>query len=237
MRTALLVMCSCTLAAVAGARDLGHCPNQAPREARAEAAGTTVLRVVAKAGVLRIDGRPGATAVLVKGTACASSAELLAGIQISTERSGSRLEVRAEVPDTSSWLDGHASLDLALEVPAELELEVEDGSGAVHIRNVAAVSVRDGSGDLTLETVAGEARITDGSGGITVRDAGSVTIDEDGSGSISIAGVRGDVVIRDDGSGGITVRDVGGDFTVDADGSGAISHQAVKGRVRVPSRH
>jgi len=222
------------LAAQAGADD---CSYQARRDQRLDAAGVRTLRVIARAGSLRIDGQAGASAIDVHGTACAGREATLNDIQVRIRRSGSEATVEAEIPDTFNWLGGgEARLDLVLEVPPGVSVEVEDGSGEVHIRNVAAAKVSDGSGEMVLEAIAGEVRITDGSGGIEVRDVGSVVIEEDGSGGISISGVRGNVTVRDDGSGGIAVRDVAGDFTVQDDGSGGITHAAVRGRVRVPSR-
>jgi len=213
------------------------CPHQARREERLDAAGVRTVRVVAKAGSLRIDGQTGADAIVIHGIACAGREATLDDIRIRTRRSGSEATVEAEIPDTFNWLGGgDARLDLVLEVPPGVVVDVEDGSGSMHIRDVAAATVNDGSGEMVLEAIAGEVRITDGSGSIEVRDAGSVVIEEDGSGGIAISGVRGNVTVRDDGSGSIAVRDVAGDFTVQDDGSGGITHAAVRGRVKIPSR-
>jgi hypothetical protein len=229
---------ACTLALAAPGGASADCSYQAPREAGVDAAGATALHVEAGAGSLRIEGRAGAGQVTVRGTACASSESRLNGIELRTERRGSTVYVKVEIDEERSWLhgDSYATLDLVLDVPAGLALDVEDGSGPMSIRNVASAKVHDGSGEMELEHIAGEVRVTDGSGEIAIRDAGSVVIEQDGSGAITIAGVRGSVTVRDDGSGSIAVRDVGGDFTVDDDGSGGISHDAVRGRVRVPGR-
>lgn len=94
-------------------------------------------------------------------------------------------------------------IDLSITVPAKLE-----------------VTIIDGSGSLSVETLIGDLEIEDGSGSIRVSDIlGNVTI-EDGSGSIVITGVSGNVSI-DDGSGSISVSDTGGKVTV-SDGSGSI---------------
>ena len=230
----LMMSCALGLATPVRAWDCGH---EARREERIEAAGVKTLRVIARAGSLRVDGQAGAGAIAVHGTACASRESVLEGIQVKVSRSGSEATVEAVIPESFNWLGGgEARLDLVLEVPPGVALEVEDGSGSIEIRHVAAAAVQDGSGEMMIEDVAGEVRITDGSGAIEVRGAGSVVIDEDGSGSISVSGVRGNVLVRDDGSGSISVREVAGDFTVEDDGSGGISHVAVHGRVRIPSR-
>ena len=132
--------------------------------------------------------------------------------------------------------DTNGRLDLTLEVPDTVPLEVEDSSGSLRIYNVAAVDLRDGSGGIDIDGVAGDVRVTDGSGGIDiVAVRGSVTIEDDGSGGIDIADVGGDVIIEEDGSGGIDVADGQGDFIVKRDGSGSVRHSGVAGRVDTPS--
>jgi hypothetical protein len=222
---------------LAGTVRADDCEHQARREERIDAAGVKTLHVIARAGSLRIDGQANAGAIAVRGTACASRESALDDIQLKVGRSGASATVEAVIPESFNWLvGGQARLDLVLEVPQGVALEVEDGSGSIEIRHVASAAVRDGSGEMVIEDVAGEVRITDGSGGIEVRGAGSVVIDEDGSGGIDISGVRGNVLVKDDGSGSISVREVAGDFRVEDDGSGGISHTAVHGRVRIPSR-
>lgn len=234
---AVVLFVSGTLA-LAGQAAADDCAHQARREERLDAAGVRTVRVTAGAGSLRIEGRAGAGAILVHGIACAGREATLDGIRVRTRRSGSEATIESEIPETSNWLgNDEARLDLVLEVPPGVAVEVEDGSGSMHVRNVAAAAVNDGSGEMVLEGIAGEVRITDGSGSIDVRDAGSVVIEQDGSGGISISGVRGNVTVRDDGSGGISVRDVAGDFTVEDDGSGGITHASVRGRVTIPSRN
>jgi hypothetical protein len=211
-----------------------ECDHRAPREATVATAGARRIQVVARAGDLRIQGREGATAVGVKGTACASTESRLSGIRLIAERRGDVVYVEADIPQAS--MGGAAGLDLSIDVPASIPLNVEDGSGSAQIRGVAALEIDDGSGELLIEDVAGEVIVSDGSGDIDIRHAGSVVVKDDGSGSVRAAGVRGDVVVRDDGSGSIDVSDVGGDFTVDKDGSGGIAHDGVRGQVRIPRK-
>ena len=237
MKNAVPLLLLSGVLGLAGTLRADDCELEAGREERLDAAGVKTLHVIARAGSLRIDGQAGASAIAVHGTACASRQGVLDDIQLKVRRSGSEATVEAVIPDSFNWLGGgQARLDLVLEVPAGVALEVDDGSGSIEIRHVASAAVQDGSGEMVIEDVAGEVRITDGSGAIQVRDAGSVVIDEDGSGGISISGVRGNVLVKDDGSGSISVREVAGDFTVEDDGSGGISHTAVHGRVRIPSR-
>ena len=237
-------------AGTAAQADMWDCGQTAPREGSADAAGARSIRVLAKAGDLKIRGVAGASAVTVKGTACASRESGLDEIKLVVERRGDVVHVEAVTPE---WTWGSAGLDLEIDVPNSIPLDVDDGSGSAEVRDVAALRIVDGSGELTIDgvrgaltvddgsgslqisNVGGEAKITDGSGEIVVRQAGSVLITEDGSGSIQVSDVRGNVVVRNDGSGSIDVREVAGDFTVDDDGSGGIEHHGVRGHVKVPT--
>lgn len=247
------------LVPVAPSIAFADCPASAPRQAKLAASDVVRVRVVARAGSLRITGRPGVAAIEARGTACANDAKLVEAITLRAERVGDEARITVEVPDggwTIGWSGTSPRLDLEVDVPANLPLEVEDTSGEVEISDTGAVRLDDNSGDLRLRRIGGDVEVRDGSGGIEIEDVkGSVRITEDGSGEIRIAGVDGDVVIRDDGSGAIDVsrvkgsvridedgsgsirvRDVGGDFEVGRDGSGGIDHEGVKGAVRIPER-
>ncbi|MEE8523194.1 MAG: hypothetical protein V3T72_04625 [Thermoanaerobaculia bacterium] len=228
------------------------CDFEAPFEESADAAGAAVIRIDAGAGSLQVVGNSGLSAVRVRGKGCASSQRLLDGIELTVQRRGDRIDVIVDIPDRR-WGNSNARLDLEIEVPGDVPIEIDDGSGAMKVRGVAAAAIADGSGSIEVRDVAGDLRIDDGSGSVHVEDvggevhirdgsgeievrrAGSVVIDEDGSGSIEIAEVEGDVVVRDDGSGSIYVSDVGGDFTVRDDSSGGIRHRDVGGHVSVPA--
>src|SRR6185503_17619990 len=121
------------LAAAGLARPLAadDCRYQAPREERIDAAGLKTLHVIARAGSLRIEGRAGAATVEVHGTACAGRSSSLEQIRLRIDRSGATATVEALLPESFSWRDDYGErLDLVLEVPAGLALDVEDGSGA-----------------------------------------------------------------------------------------------------------
>jgi hypothetical protein len=257
MRVALFLSLALVAAPAASAWDWGpECRVQAPREASLDAQGATTLRVLARAGALRITGEPGATTVKVTGKACAHDQETLDAIRLRATKTGNELRVEAEMPESFSGIGSfYARLDLELRVPASLALDVEDSSGLVEIANVAALRIEDSSGEIGVRNVAGEVEIRDGSGEIEVVGAGRVLIVDDGSGEIDLRDVKGDVVIREDGSGAITIRDVGGSVRIDDDGSGgidvvgvggdlrvghkgsgAVRHDGVKGKIDVPRR-
>jgi hypothetical protein len=228
------------------------CQVREPREKAVDASGATTVTVEARAGSLRILGEEGLTEVEARGEACAPNRAALEKVRLLGERSGDQVRIVVDIPEGPG---SRGALDLEVRVPADLAVEVQDGSGEVEVDGVASLRLRDGSGEIAVTGVAGDVSIhdssgemevvdvegavllEDGSGEIEVEDVrGSVTVERDGSGGIEIRGVEGDVAIRRDGSGDVHVRDVGGDFVVERDGSGRISHERVEGRVTLPER-
>jgi hypothetical protein len=233
----------------------------APRNAVVNTAGARLIKVSAGAGFLHINGRSGTTQVQVTGVARASSRQILDQIRLVAERQGDVVMIKMVVPEeTSSFWNlfrgnFYQALDLTIEVPAGLPLDVSDGSGETTIKGTGPVTIVDGSGDLELSGIGGKVNITDGSGNIIIRgvdgdvyvddgsgniDAnnvtGNFTIGDDGSGTVDIMGVGGTMRINQKGSGPVNVSRVGGDFVVDSKGSGSISYDTVKGAVTIPER-
>ncbi len=226
----------------------------AKREATASAEGATRVVVEAGAGSLRIEGKKGLREVRAHGTALATSEERLREVELTAEREGSTVRVVVDIPEDRDWRDDdRAALDLVVEVPDDVALEVGDGSGEAEIVGVGPLEIADGSGELRIEDVGGPVSVVDGSGELTIRKVrgdvtirdgsgsievsevgGSVTVEADGSGEIDARNVTGRLHVRRDGSGSIEARDVGGDFVVDRKGSGGISYSGVKGEIRIP---
>ncbi len=230
------------------------CSHKADRTGEADTSGVRRVVIDAGAGDLVVHGTAKAAKVLVRGEACASSAAQLDKVQVETRRSGDTVTIRVDIEKAGAGWNNEAWLDLDIEVPDTMELEIEDGSGDTVLRNLGKVRFEDGSGDVEVDQVAslklvdgsgdveidnsGELVLEDGSGDLVVRQcSGDVLIEDDGSGEINVKGVKGSVRVRSDGSGSIYVADVGGDFTVDDDGSGDIEHSNVRGKVSIPSEH
>jgi hypothetical protein len=236
--------------------------HSAPRNAVVNAVGARVVRISAGAGFLHINGRPGITQVRVTGVARASTARGLDDIKLLAERQGDVVMIKMVTPDQDRSFrdlfrgDFQRLLDLTIDVPVGIPLDVSDGSGEVTIKGTGPVTLSDGSGEIELAGITGNVRITDGSGSISVSgvegdvhiddgsgniDAenvtGNFTIGTDGSGNIDVNGVGGTMRVEDDGSGTIHVNRVGGDFTVSEKGSGTIDYDTVKGTVSIPERH
>ena len=254
MRTSLALCTLAFLPAALSAQGWGQ-DYTAPRSGSADAKGASLVDVIALAGSLEIRGVEGLTEVRVKGTARASDEDYLDEIKLRVERSGNRVLVVAVIPQRrNTWNNNmHRGLDLVIEVPKGIALDVEDSSGELEISDVGTLDLEDSSGDIELENITGavrvddssgemrisnvrgEVRVDDSSGDIMIRDiTGRVIIDDDSSGDIDVTDVSGSVEITSDTSGDIDVRRVGGDFTVAHDGSGSIRHSGVKGEVSVP---
>jgi hypothetical protein len=254
--TTLAIVSALVAAPGLEAQSRGHVT--APRSARLNAAGARMARIEARAGTLRVEGRAGLTEIQARGTARASSRALLEQVRLTAERRGDVAYVIVDIPELrGDWNDDdeHASLDLIVEVPKTLALDVEDRSGDLEVRGVGQLDLVDHSGEATIEDVGGRLRVRDGSGDLRIRDVrgdvtledgsggvhldmirGSVTVDRDGSGEFEAENVTGSVRIASKGSGSVDVAHVGGDFVVARKGTGSIEHRDVRGRVDVPER-
>lgn len=223
------------LGAVAPAAAFDACEHSAERNLDIDARAIDTLALSARAGELEIRGEPGLEQIVVRGRACASDAERLADIRLTERRDGATAVVAVEMPEQDGGWFGNAyqRLDLEIVVPARLALDVADTSGDAGIRGVNRATVKDSSGDLEIEDIAGQLLLTDSSGDIDVRGAGEVRVANDSSGDIDIADVSGSVAIDNDSSGDLIVRDVQGDARVDGDSSGDIRFADIGGSATV----
>lgn len=213
-----------------------YCKYEKAIDQELDLSGSESLSVLAAAGDLEIRGISGDTA-RIGGTVCVSDEEWLekSGVEVS---GGKNAEIAVRLPDSEdgwSWTGrNYAYLDLELEVPESILLNVKDSSGDIDIRNVAGVSVHDSSGDIEIYQVSGNVTAVDSSGGIELEDiGGDVTIESDSSGDIEGEGIDGTVLVEKDSSGGIRFEDVGKDFIVERDSSGDITAKGVGGDFRV----
>jgi len=222
-------------------------------------AGSEQLSVIAGAGDLEITGKAGTTEARVRGKVCASEQAWLDQADIFTE-GGRNAEIAVTMPKTDSgWSikgNTYVYIDLYIDVPSNIALDVKDSSGDLEIRNTASVTVSDSSGDIDIEDVNGDVVLNDSSGDIELLDIngnvnvrqdssgdiygrdilGSVLVERDSSGDIRFQDVRDDFIVERDSSGDIVARTVGGDFRVIRDGSGEIRPSAISGTVELPDK-
>ncbi|MDT3335436.1 hypothetical protein Q4Q49_08985 [Shewanella sp. SP1S1-7] len=145
---------------------------------------------------------------------------------LTLEKKANKAKLKADF-EQSGFNNYSPYIDLKLQVPANLALDIDDGSGAILINKMTAdINVKDGSGELIING-GNNVSIDDGSGDIEVSQInGNLTID-DGSGAIKITDIRGNIAI-DDGSGNIEVANVQSAVTI-TDGSGNINVFNTKG--------
>ncbi len=203
------------------------------------AEGIRSLDLTAGAGSLTITGREGQASIEVRAEIVVSGVDdedrddyIRRYVELDLRRSGDRAILVSQVRERGFFLfRRNARIDLTVTVPKAMALEVDDGSGALVVENIAGeVRIEDGSGAITVRGLEGNLTIDDGSGEVEVFDvAGDVSID-DGSGAISVRRVGGGVTVSD-GSGGIEIDDVGKDVRLIRSGSGGVDVTNVKGRV------
>lgn len=217
------------------------------------------LAVAAAAGDLKITGHAGTTEARVHGKVCASKEEWLEQAELLTE-GGRKASITVNLPDSNEgWsLMGsrYVYMDLEIEVPDDLPLDIRDSSGDVDIEGTGAVTIQDSSGDIDIENAHGDVVLQDSSGDIDLlgingnvtvqqdssgdidgRDIqGAVRVEKDSSGDIHFQGVRDDFVVERDSSGDIVAETIGGDFRVLKDGSGEIRSSGVTGQIEIPDQ-
>ncbi len=208
------------------------------RDLNLGASGIALVDIEAGAGSLEITGVSGADEISVMATIQVSdrdadnARELIESILVLTlEKQGDTAVLKAYFKQRPWNFGDSARVHLVVQMPDNLNLAVDDGSGSMQISAVAGnIEVEDGSGSITMTNVGGEVEIDDGSGSISVEGVGGDISIDDGSGGIKVRGVAGSVII-DDGSGGINVSDVEEDLIIVDDGSGGLNFSDIKGRV------
>lgn len=229
---------------------------QVTRNAQAATGGASSVRLSNGSGSLVVNGRQGSSELRVTAFVHGSSEAAVNAVRIVVDRNGDVLTVREDKPDRSWFGSDNTWVDLTVEVPTNIALDVSDGSGGARIDNVGAIRFRTGSGGAHLSNVVGAVDVSSGSGGVELRSVRGNVTSSSGSGSVTIDGVNGSVDIRSAGSGSLNVRgvtgsvrlgsigsgslvadNIGGDLTVDSKGSGNVQYSNVKGQVSVPDRH
>jgi hypothetical protein len=220
---------------------------------------SNMLSIYAVAGDLDVVGVSGSDQAVISGKACASKEAWLEESRVNTS-GGNHAVIEVELPGgDKGWSftgNSYVWMDLRVEVPDHLALEIKDSSGDMFLKNIAAVEVRDSSGDIEIEAARGPITISDSSGDIDIDEAegdltiesdssgdinandihGSVLVVKDSSGDIDVSNVSDNVVVEKDSSGDIRATHVGGDFRVLKDGSGGISSDYVEGEIQIPKK-
>ncbi|GIU31654.1 hypothetical protein TUM4637_23690 [Shewanella hafniensis] len=172
------------------------------------------------AGGLEIIGVEGLTQIKLVADIYSNKDSNDSKLILTLEKKANKAKLKADF-EQSGFNNYSPYIDLKLQVPANLALDIDDGSGAILINKMTAdINVKDGSGELIING-GNNVSIDDGSGDIEVSQInGNLKID-DGSGAIKVTDIRGNIAI-DDGSGNIEVANVQSPVTI-TDGSGDIN--------------
>ncbi len=240
MRTTILALAVASLLGVsltAVASDA--CKFSAPRNAELDAAGLKSLLLQIGPDDLVIHGDPGATKIVVRGTACASNEKWLDEIKLEAVRHGDAARIIAHADDhgihISLFGDSYAYLKLDVSVPESLAVKLQEGSGDAHASKLGSLDATVGSGDLKVNGIAGQLALRVGSGDVAASDAGSLHVSAVGSGDVSVDNVHGDATIGSVASGDVKLATVGGSVNVQSVGSGDLEILGVTGNVSVGS--
>jgi Toastrack DUF4097 len=184
-----------------------------------------VLAITAAAGDLEVRGVSGSDNAVIKGKVCVSKQAWLDKAEIETTP-GKRAQINVNLPESNGgWSlfgSNYATLDLEIELPQDIALDVRDSSGDATFRNIAAMELQDSSGNIEIEGTTGPVSIKDSSGDIEIENVGGALSIRDSSGDIDIDQVAGDFTIEADSSGDIRARDIDGTVLVKKDSSGDI---------------
>lgn len=204
--------------------------------------GIEKLEIDCGSGFLKVYGQEGLkeirveAEIILEGKSEKSAEEFLEKyLKLSLKKRGSRAVLTSGFESYRSLFSfGNKVINLTVNMPKDMNLDVDDGSGSIIVNDIAGdVNVDDGSGSMEIMNIKGNLEVDDGSGEIDVEEInGNVSVD-DGSGEISVKGVSGDVSVND-GSGSMTIRNIGGSVTV-RDGSGSITIDGVEKDVYIPS--
>ena len=228
VRMILIVFMSLSLAALAGA--------DKTEKLNLAAGGIDKLEVDCGSGSLSITGKAGLDEIRVTAEIEVDGVRdvddfIDRNIILRLEKRGNRAFLESKV-DNSFFSNRNAVINLTVEVPQPLALDINDGSGSIEIRDIEGdIILDDGSGSLTIERVRGRVEVEDGSGSIEIDDVeGDLKVD-DGSGSLTIRRITGSVEVTD-GSGSITIDTVSKDVYIRESGSGGLTIDNVSGKVR-----
>ncbi|MCX7513763.1 DUF4097 family beta strand repeat-containing protein [Frateuria hangzhouensis] len=238
---------------------VGHaadrCAFEAPRNMSLDLAGVRAVQIEVHSFDLHVTGRADARKLDLHGRACASDRDRLDDLTVTQRREGDQLilELGGGRGGFHLFGGGETDLEVAVQLPANLPLTVEVGSGDAEVSDVRELDSHVGSGDLQVRNVAGRFATSVGSGDVEAHQVGSLQVGSVGSGDLTATGVDGDARVGSIGSGDVTLRDVrgsvhadtlgsgdlnvdgvGGDLSLGAKGSGDVSHDGVKGKVQVP---
>ena len=235
MRMTLALCTMLLLLPIAARADEAQCKSSETRDLKFDLAGIKRVLFEVNHHDLHVKGVPGASGNL-SGRACASNPDLLKQLTVSQHKSGDQLVVTL-ARKSSGWSFGntYAYLDIRAEVPANLPVQLDVGSGDAEVEGVASLMLDTGSGDIKGRDIKGPVSAKAGSGDIQLERIGALKVESIGSGDFRAQQINGPAEVGVVGSGDLDLIDVQGNVHVGTVGSGDVDVHDVKGSVTVDS--
>lgn len=217
------------------------------------AEGIESLEIETGTGLVRIRGAENATEISITARACATEAAVLDDIGFDTERREATIMLSDRLPEGANHPEAaFARIDLQLEVPSRLHVDIVTRREPVSVSNVASLTLDSWRGETEVTDIKGDATIVKQRGDLAIRNVkgslsvsrqvgemvienvgGDVVIERADRGNSRIESVGGSVRVVSNGRGDIAVKQVRGDFIVESNQAGRIHHDAVGGTVDI----
>lgn len=109
-------------------------------------------------------------------------------VVIQESQSGDRVDIEVRLPKVNfGW--GNRTIEVALRVPAESNLEVHTGDGGIDAHGLSGtLSLSTGDGKVTVDAVGGDLKIHTGDGGITGTGIAGRLAADTGDGDVDVRG-------------------------------------------------
>lgn len=210
------------------------------------------LVVLGIPGSVHIRGNTAQATVVIRGIRCGSNEAILARLKPQVKQESDSLSIDiATLNDLFKPNEGSvASLNLTIDMPADMEVRVSDARGAVEVTNAGKADVQAviggvridsvsgnvfaaaNAGDVWVQHAAGDLEVSARAGDIDVRGVGKQVLVGHGQvGRCTIHDVKGDVTIGVGHVGDIVVGDVGGNLKVEKVVRGRVLYSHVAGSV------
>jgi len=250
-----LLFASLLLLPAVAMADEEHCLFHADRSLDLDLRGVRTIRFALNSHDLHVSGGAASGKGTVRGRACASEEKALDNLVVTQQRNGDTLlvELTNKRDGWSGFGSRYAYLKLDANVPADIPVQIDVGSGDATVTGITLQEGNIGSGDLDARDVKGPFHGNVGSGDLKMEGTGPLDIDSVGSGDFTarrvkgavrigsvasgdakLIDVTGNVEIGSLASGDVDVDGVRGDLSVRSVGSGDVDHKGVTGKVDVP---
>jgi hypothetical protein len=216
-----------------------ECRYSAPRNLHDDLAGVRGVQIELHSHDLHLAGSGNSSSLELTGRACASSQSALDSMQVSKHREGDQLIIDVGGGDhinISFFGVSYQTLDLHVQLPSNMPVSINTGSGDAYVSGLTQLDAQTGSGDLHINDISGKVTVTAGSGDVDISTIGSLQAGTVGSGDLKARNVKSDVNLGSVGSGDVVLDQVGGNVKVDTLGSGDLTVSNVRGNLTVGAK-